>query len=55
MENYEEVRVKLTKNPQTKLESAAKNNIGTILRITKNSFQDEELPHELFLTKKTKN
>ena len=33
-----------------KLKSAAKNKTGTILRINKKNFEDEELPHELFLT-----
>ena len=27
-----------------------KNKTGTILRLNKNSFEDEELPHDLFLT-----
>ena len=34
-----------------KLKSAAKNEAGAILRLSKKNFQDEELPHELFLTK----
>ena len=33
-----------------KLKSAAKNKTGTILRINKKNFEDENLPHELFLT-----
>ena len=32
-----------------KFKSAAKNNTGTTLRITKKNVQDEELPYELFL------
>ena len=37
-----------------KLKSAAKNKAGTILRLKKKNFKDEELPHELFLaTRKT--
>ena len=48
--NYEEARVKLSNTQLNELKSAAKNNTGTILRITKKKFQDEELPHELFLT-----
>ena len=32
------------------LNSKAKNKAGTILRVNKKNFQDEELPHELFLT-----
>ena len=50
MANYQEARVKLTNTKLNKLKSAAKNNAGTILRLTKKSFEDEELPHELFLT-----
>ena len=50
MGNYQEVRVKLTNTKLNKLKSAAKNKTGTILRINKKNFQDEELPHEFFLT-----
>ena len=32
------------------LNSKAKNKAGTILRVNKKNFRDEELPHELFLT-----
>ena len=46
--NYEEVRVTLTNTQLDKLKS------GTTLRITKKSFQDEELSHELFLTTRRK-
>ena len=46
--NYEEVRVTLTNTQLNKLKS------GTTLRITKKSFQDEELSHELFLTTRRK-
>ena len=31
-----------------------KNETGTTLRITKKDFQDEKLPHELFLTVRQK-
>ena len=55
MANYEEIRVKLTNTQLKKLRFAVKNKTETILRITKKNFQDEELPHELFLTReKTK-
>ena len=47
---YQEERVKLTNTQLNKLKSAAKNNIRTILRLNKKNFEDEELPHELFLT-----
>ena len=50
MVNHPEERVKLTNTLLNKLKSAAKNNTGTILRLYKKNFEDEELPHELFLT-----
>ena len=50
MANYQEARVKLTNTQLNNLESAAKSKTGTILQINKKNFQDEELPHELFLT-----
>ena len=54
MVNYQEARVKLTNAQLNKLKSAAKNKTGKILRIKKNDFEDEELPHELFLTTRQK-
>ena len=50
MENYQETRVKLTNMKLNKLKSAARNQKRTIFRLTKQKFEDEELPHELFLT-----
>ena len=50
MVNYQEAKVKLTNKQLNKLKSAAKNKTGTILRLNKKNFEDEELPHELFLT-----
>ena len=50
MANYQEARVKPTNAQLNKLKSAAKNKTGTVLRLTKENFEDEELPHELFLT-----
>ena len=50
MANYQEARVKLTNTQLNKLKSAAKNKTGTILRLNKKNFEDEELPYELFLT-----
>ena len=41
--------MKLTNAQLTKLKSATKNNTETILRINFKKFQDDELPHELFL------
>ena len=45
------MRVKLTNTWLSKLKSAAKNETGTVLRINKKSFEDEELPHDFFLTR----
>ena len=50
MANYQETRVKLTNTRLNKLKSTAKNKTGTILRLNKEPFEDDELPHELFLT-----
>ena len=50
MANYQEVKVKLTNTQLNKLKSAVKNKTGTILRLNKKNFEDEELPQELFLT-----
>ena len=50
MANYQKARVKLTNTQINKLKSVAKNKTGTILKRNKKNFQDEELPHELFLT-----
>ena len=50
MANYQEARVKLINTQLTKLKSAEKNKTGTILRLNKKNFENEELPHELFLT-----
>ena len=52
MTNDEEARDKLTNIQLNKLKSAAKNNTRKILRISKKNFQNEELPHGLFLTSK---
>ena len=54
MSNYEEARFKLTNTQLNKLTSATKNKTGITLRITKKIFQDEELPHELFITTRQK-
>ena len=51
MANYLEARVKLTNTQLNKLKSAAKNKAGTILRLNKKNFEDQELPHELFQDK----
>ena len=49
-----ETRVKLSNKKAQNLERVAKIKTGTTLRITKKSFQSEELPHELFLTLRQK-
>ena len=50
MGNYQEARNKLTNTQLNKLQSAARNNTGTILRINQKKIEDEELPRELFVT-----
>ena len=52
MAKYQEKTVKLINTQLNKLKSAAKNETGTILRLNKEIFQDEELPNELFLARK---
>ena len=42
--------IKLRNTQLNKLKSPARNKTGTILRLNKKNFEDEELPHELFLT-----
>ena len=51
---FEEPRVEVTNTQLNKLKSAAKNKTRSTLRITKKNFQDEEWPHELFLTTRQK-
>ena len=50
MTNYQETRFKLTNKELNKSKSSSKIKAGTILRITKKKFQDEELSYGLFLT-----
>ena len=50
MTNYQEARFKLKNTQLNKWKSAAKNKTRTILRINQKNSQEEELPHELFLT-----
>ena len=56
MVNYQEVRVKPTNTQLNKSNSAAKNKTGTIVRLNKKNFEDDELTHQSFLTtrKRTK-
>ena len=55
MLSYQKARVKLTNTQLNKLKSVAKNKTGTTLRLNKRNFEDEELPHELFLTTRQTN
>ena len=50
MRNYPEARVKLTNTQLKKWKLAAENKTRTILGINKKNFENEEFPHELFLT-----
>ena len=52
MANYQEVWVKLKDTQLNKLKSEARNKTGTISRINKKNFEEEELPHEWSLTTK---
>ena len=51
MPNYQQARVKLTNTQLNKLKLVSKNKTRTVLRLNKKNFEDEELPHEFFLTK----
>ena len=42
--------MKLTNTQLNRLKSAAVNKTGTILRLNKENFEDEESPHEFFQT-----
>ena len=42
--------MKLTNTQLNRLKSAAVNKTGTILRLNKKNFEDEESPHEFFQT-----
>ena len=50
MVNYQKERVKLENTQLNKLKSPAENKKGVVLRLNMKNFEDEELPHELFLT-----
>ena len=45
MLSYQKARVKLTNTQLNKLKSAAKNKTGTILKLIKKNFENEEFPH----------
>ena len=53
MVNYQKAKVKITITQLSKLKSAIKNGTA-LLKIIKKKFQDDELPHELFLTTRQK-
>ena len=44
MVNYQEARLKLKNKQENKSKSAAKSKTGTLLRLNKKNFEDEELP-----------
>ena len=52
LENYQEARVKWTNTHLNKVKLASKNKKEAILRLNKKNFEDEELQHELFLTRR---
>ena len=52
MTNYQEARIELANTQLNKLKSAAKTKTGTIQRLNKENFEDEEWPNELFLTRR---
>ena len=47
--------MKLTNTQLNRLKSATVNKTGTILRLNKKNFEDEESPHEFFANNKTNN
>ena len=51
MANYQKASVKLT-NTIKQIKTCSKNKTRTILRLNKENYEYEELPHELFLTTK---
>ena len=53
--NYQGTRVNLKNKQLNKFKSAAKNKSGTIWIINKKNFEDDKLPHELFLTTRQTN
>ena len=52
MVEYNTVNVKLSNSQLNKLKSAVKNNQGTTLRMNARIFDENNLPHELFLTQR---
>ena len=54
MVEYRKVNVKLSSTQLKELKTAVKNKTGTILRISLKIFNENNLPHELLLTKRRK-
>ena len=54
MVEYSKVNVKLSDTQLKKLKNAVKNKTGTTLRISFKMFAENDVPHELFLTKRRK-
>ena len=55
MVEYNTINTKLSNLQLSKLKIAVKNNKGTTLRLGTKNFDKEELPNELFLTRKANN
>ena len=54
MVEYSKVNTKLTNTQLKKLKTAVKNNTGKTWRMNSKMFNRNNLPHELFLTKRQK-
>ena len=50
MVEYNKINTKLLNQQVNKLKSAVKNNEGATLRMSAKNFNEQDLPHELFLT-----
>ena len=50
MVEYSKVNIKLTYTQLKKLKTPVKNNTGTTIRVSLKMFDENDLPHELFLT-----
>ena len=50
MVEYNKINNKLLNQQVNKLKSAVKNNEGATLRMSAKNFNEQDLPHELFLT-----
>ena len=52
MVEFNKVNVKLTDTQLNKLKTAVKNNTGMTLRMSLKMFDENDLPHELLLTRR---